>query len=157
MSGDRACAGERLPKHAFVASQGFPASALVPRCIESLKRGTSVPNAEEAVLISSFTSTQEREVLHRAPAKKRRVIHVCPQGIPPEDDLTAEQKLALQGKRLLFISPQPSGSRLNKKVATWCNEYVLRQAREVWVEDISLNGMLNTMIDALVQEKSGRV
>lgn len=60
---------------------------------------------------------------------------------------------ALAKKRLVFISPQPSGSRLNKKVATWCNEYVLRQAQEVRVGDISPNGMLSTMIDALVQEE----
>ena len=36
--------------------------------------------------------------------------------------LTAEQKLALQKKRILFISSQPSGSRLNKKVATDTDE-----------------------------------
>ncbi len=113
------------PKLAFVASQGFPASALAPRYVEPLKRGASVPLGEDAVLISTFTSAQEREVLHRALAKKR----------------------------LVFISPQPSGSRLNKKVATWCNEYVLRQAQEVRVGDISPNGMLSTMIDALVQEE----
>ena len=58
--------------------------------------------------------------------KKGGIIHVCPQGIPPEDELTAEQKLALQKKRILFISSQPSGSRLNKKESTGCNEYVLR-------------------------------
>lgn len=143
------------PKLAFVASQGFPASALSPRHVEPLKRGASVPLGEDAVLISTFTSAQEREVLHRALAKKRRVIHVCPQGIPPEEELTADQKLALQEKRILFISPQPSGSRLNKKVATWCNEYVLRQAQEVRVGDISPNGMLATMIDALIEEVGG--
>ena len=34
------------------------------------------------------------------------------------------------------------GSFLNKKVATWGNEYVLRQADEIWVGDISPSGML---------------
>lgn len=55
----------------------------------------------------------------RALAKKRRIIHVCPQGIPAVELLSAEQLLALAENRLLLISPQPGGSLLNKKVATW--------------------------------------
>jgi hypothetical protein len=80
------------------------------------------------------------------------MIHVCPQGIPGEDELTTEQQQALDERRLLFISPHPSGSGLNKKVATWCNEYVLRQAAEIWVGDITPNGMLATLIDGLQRE-----
>ena len=38
---------------------------------------------------------------------------------------------------------------LNKKIATWCNEYVLRHSDEIWVGDISPNGMLATMLKAL--------
>jgi len=34
-------------------------------------------------------------------------------------------------------------------VATWCNEYVLRHAREIWVGDISPNGMLQAMLKGL--------
>ena len=48
--------------------------------------------------------------------------------------------------RASLISFQPTGSRLNKKVATWCNEYVLRHADEVWVGDISPNGMLSSLL-----------
>lgn len=140
-----------LPKRAFVASQCFSAANLSPRCISHSRHGTSVPTTAAMVLISTFTSPQEREVLRRALAKKRSIIHVCPQGIPLE--LSPAQKLALQENRLLFISPQPSGSRLNKQVATWCNEYVLRQASEIWVGDITTNGMLATMLTALLQEK----
>ena len=40
---------------------------------------------------------------------------------------------------------------LNKKVATWCNEYVLRNADEVWVGDISPNGMLSSMLSRHLQ------
>lgn len=141
-----------FPKRAFVASRGFAAAALVPHRIE-LKRGTLVPHTPETVLISTFTSAQEREALRRALGKKRNIIHVCPQGIPRETELSAEQKLALEEKRLLFISPQANGSPLNKKVATWCNEYVLRQAAEIWVGDISPNGMLATLIEGLRQEE----
>ena len=102
-------------------------------------------------LISTFTSPQEREILCRALAKKRPIIHVCPRGIPTK--LSAEQHQALIENRLLFLSPQPSDSRLNKKVATWCNEYVLRQASEIWVGDITPSGMLDSMLTALLHEE----
>lgn len=45
-----------------------------------------------------------------------------------------------------------SSSPLNKKVATLCNENVLRQAVEVWVGDISPNGMLASLLETLNQE-----
>ena len=141
------------PKRAFVASRGFAASALVPRHVVPSERGTLVPPTSDLVLISTFTSAQEREVLRRALAKKRPIIHVCPQGIPLEQGLSEAQKLALAEKRLLFISPQPCGSMLNKQVATWCNEYVLRHAVEIWVGDITPNGMLETLIEAVKKER----
>lgn len=138
-----------LPRRACVASQGYSATNLTPRRISLSGHGTSVPTTQEMALISTFTSPQEREILCRALAKKRPIIHVCPQGIPTE--LSAEQHQALIENRLLFLSPQPSGSRLNKKVATWCNEYVLRHASEIWVGDITPNGMLATMLASLTQ------
>ena len=143
------------PKTAFVASQGFFASDLRPRRLTPAptapspvsKCGTSVPPPRP--LISTFTSAQEREALRRALAKKRPIIQVIPQGIPYENELSPELQLALKEKRALLISPQPTGSRLNKKVATWCNEYVLKQAAEIWVGDISPNGMLAMMLKGL--------
>ena len=104
-------------------------------------------------LISTFTSPQEREVLRRALTKKQSIIHVCPQGIPTEQELSPEQQQALAERRLLFLSPQPSGSKLNKQVATWCNEYVLWHASEIWVGDITPSGMLATMLASLTQDK----
>ncbi|MBQ5665207.1 MAG: transposase [Akkermansia sp.] len=138
-----------LPKRAFVASQGFSATNLNPRRLPYSRHGTSVPTSQNMPLISTFTSLQEREVLRRALTKKHRIIHVCPQGIPPRQELSPEQQQALAENRLLLLSPQPNGSRLNKKVATWCNEYVLRHASEIWVGDITPNGMLDTMLTAL--------
>ena len=154
-----------FPKRAFVASQGYDATDFSPRRISLSEHGTflsrrsrqaetEVPLTTEAVLISTFTSAQERAVLRRVLARKRRIIHVCPQGIPAVESLSVEQRLALEEKRLLLISPQPGGSKLNKKVATWCNEYVLRQAREIWVGDISPNGMLASLIDILLQQEA---
>ena len=104
-------------------------------------------------LISTFTSPQEREVLRRVLTRNQRIIHVCPQGIPQVHELSSEQQQALAERRLLFLSPQPNGSKLNKQVATWCNEYVLRHASEIWVGDISPNGMLDAMLTALLREK----
>jgi hypothetical protein len=143
-----------FPKRAFVASQGYDATDFSPRRISLSKHGTLVPLPADSVLISTFTSAQERAVLRRVLERKRRIIHVCPRGIPAVESLSAEQRLALEEKRLLLISPQPGGSKLNKKVATWCNEYVLRQAREIWVGDISPNGMLASLIDNLLQQEA---
>lgn len=140
-----------LPRRAFVASEGFSTANLKPHRFLCSGHGTSVPTTQEMALISTFSSPQEREILCRALAKKRPIIHVCPQGIPTE--LSAEQHQALIENRLLFLSPQPSGSRLNKKVATWCNEYVLRQASEIWVGDITPSGMLDSMLTALLHEE----
>ena len=116
-------------------------------------RGASAPKSS---IISTFTSAQEREALRRALAKGRSVIQVIPQGIPPESDLPPALLAACRAGRALLLSPQSSGSRLNKKVATWCNEYVLRHADEIWAGDISPNGMLSSMLKALRRDASSR-
>ena len=165
------------PRIAFVASQGFYASELRPRRIwgrqdvrakarrtdeggeganqarrtggggaSSMRAASAVNNP---IIISTFTSAQEREALRRALSKGKRIIQVIPQGIPPEGELLPELAAACREGRALLLSPQQSGSRLNKKVATWCNEYVLRHSDEIWVGDISPNGMLHAMIKGL--------
>ena len=159
------------PRIAFVASHGFWASELRPKLIwrrtevrrPDMGQGAtgcrddegcggdahvSVRGASAPPLISTFTSAQEREALRRAVAKGRLVIQVVPQSLPLECDLSPELQTALKEDRALFISPQPPGSSLNKKVATWCNEYVIRHADEIWTGDIAPNGMLETMLKA---------
>lgn len=172
-----------VPRIAFVASQGFYASELRPRKVwgrdmrakarrtdeggqarcsdgegAGVNRGALSEQAASAantqVIISTFTSAQEREALRRALAKGRRIIQVIPQGIPLEGELLPALAVACRDGRALLLSPQPSGSRLNKKVATWCNEYVLRHADEIWVGDISPNGMLHAMIRGLGKGRS---
>ena len=86
-------------------------------------------------------------MLRRALAKGRAIIQVVPQGIP--EDPMPELQAAIKAGTALLISPQPAGSKLNKKVATWCNEYVIRHADEIWVGDIAGSGMLRTMLGAL--------
>ena len=148
------------PRIAFVASHGFWASELKPIMVwrrtevhRSEMGGVAVSvrgaSAPSLPIISTFTSAQEREALRRALAKGRSVIKVVPQGLPLESELSSELREALADGRILFISPQPTGSSLNKKVAAWCNEYVLRHADEIWVGDIAPNGMLATMMKAM--------
>ena len=161
------------PRIAFVASHGFWASELRPKLIwrrtevrrHDMGQGTTGcrddmagggdasvsvrgASAPASPIISTFTSAQEREALRRAIAKGRSIIQVVPQGLPRECDLAPDLQIALNEGCALFISPQPPGSSLNKKVATWCNEYVIRHADEIWVGDIAPNGMLETMLKA---------
>ena len=141
----------KWPRIAFVASQGFWASDLKPRLLWR-RDGVAISECGASApppLISTFTSAQEREALRRAIAKGRPVIQVIPQGIPPESELPCDLLAACRANRALLLSPQPAGSRLNKKVATWCNEYVLRHADEIWVGDVSPNGMLAAVLKAL--------
>lgn len=157
------------PRVAFVASQGFFASELRPRRIWTSRaakaarfdnaargdRGAGADNEargdreQASVLISTFTSAQEREALRRALAKKRPLVAVFPAGIPRDCEMSGDLSAAIQEGWALAVSPQPSGSRLNKKIATWCNEFLLKNADEIWVGDLSPNGMLVQMLVGL--------
>ena len=144
------------PRIAFVASQGFFASELRPRKIWA-KSGTVVSKgaaSAAAVLISTFTSAQEREALRRALAKKRPLVAVFPAGIPAESTLEPTLAAAIREGWALAVSPQTPGSRLNKKIATWCNEFLLRNADEIWAGDLSPNGMLMQMLTGLGKIRS---
>ena len=101
------------------------------------------------VLISTFTSAQEREALRRALAKRRPLVAVFPAGIPEESALEPRLAAAVCEGWALAISPQAPGSRLNKKIATWCNEFLLKNADEIWVGHLSPNGMLTQMLAGL--------
>ena len=101
------------------------------------------------VLISTFTSAQEREALRRALAKRRPLVAVFPAGIPEESALEPRLAAAICEGWALAISPQAPGSRLNKKIATWCNEFLLKNADEIWVGHLSPNGMLTQMLAGL--------
>ena len=145
-----------LPRVAFVASQGFYASELKPRKIWE-RAGRVGPQGDSSkcaalaarVLISTFTSAQEREALRRALAKRRPLVAVFPAGIPAEGELEPTLAVAICEGWALAVSPQAPGSRLNKKIATWCNEFLLKNADEIWVGDISPNGMLAQMLAGL--------
>lgn len=103
----------------------------------------------DRVLISTFTSAQEREALRRALAKKRPLVAVFPAGIPNESEMAGGLSAAIRAGWALAVSPQPTNSRLNKKIAAWCNEFLLKNADEIWAGDLSPNGMLAQMLVGL--------
>ena len=100
-----------------------------------------------AVLPQGLTEVSPYDEEHRQSSKGP--TSVGPHPGPRTDPLAAALFAAAREGRALLLSPQPPGSRLNKKVATWCNEYVLRHADEIWVGDISPNGMLSAMLQGL--------
>ena len=101
------------------------------------------------VLISTFTSAQEREALRRALAKRKPLVAVFPAGLPAEGEMLAGLATAIRDGWALAVSPQPPGARLNKKIATWCNEFVIKNAEEIWAGTLSPNGMLTQMLKGL--------
>ena len=136
----------------FVASQGAYTSELKPRQLW-VKAGTEPrhPNnaRDKPPLISTFTSAQERSVFAKALASGRRFVKVCPGGIPLESELEPAVAAACNEGRGLLISPAPSGTGVNKQRAVWCNEYILKNAAEVWAGDITLGHTLASLVAAL--------
>ena len=111
-------------------------------------RGGLCPR-DKPPLISTFTSAQERVVFAEALASGRRFVKVCPGGIPLESELEPAVVAACNEGRGLLISPAPSGTGINKQRAVWCNEYILKNAAEVWAGDITAGHTLASLIAAL--------
>ena len=136
----------------FVASQGAYTSELKPRQLWA-RAGAEArhPNnaRDKPPLISTFTSAQERAVFAKALASGRRFVKVCPGGIPLESELEPAVAAACNEGRGLLISPAPSGTGVNKQRAVWCNEYILKNAAEVWAGDITPGHTLASLIAAL--------
>ena len=151
------------PFEAFVASQDARVDALAPR---EWRRGPTPPrpertrgttaslpenalesgavHREKTVMISTFTSPQEREVLRRLIAADRRFIAVYPGGIPVV--LPAGVAESVSAGRALLMSPVESGTGVNKQRAVWCNEYVIKRAAKVWCGHISSGGTLYSIL-----------
>ena len=163
------------PFEAFVASQDARANALAPR---EWMRGTTpshpeseqgttalrpennvlgggavVPRENKPVIISTFTSPQEREVLRRIIAEGRRFISVCPGGIPAL--LPCDIDDSVKAGRALLLSPVECGTGVNKQRAVWCNEYVIKRAARVWCGYISSGGTLHSILRAAGLAPSG--
>ena len=136
----------------FVASQGAYTSELKPRQLWA-RAGAEArhPNnaRDKPPLISPLTSAQERAVFAKALASGRRFVKVCPGGIPLESELEPAVAAACNEGRGLLISPAPSGTGVNKQRAVWCNEYILKNAAEVWAGDITPGHTLASLVAAL--------
>ena len=106
-------------------------------------------------VISTFTSPEEREVCAKCLRKKRPFVWVCPGGIwdplPPAIAKACEEGWAF------VCSPVPTGTRVNKQRAIWCNQYVIRQAASVWVGSIRPGGSLETLLKAIKGEERKNV
>ena len=146
----------------FVASQGAYANELKPRQLW-VKAGTEPHHPEQIgeaglrdkpPLISTFTSAQERSVFAKALASGRRFVKVCPGGIPLESELEPAVAAACNEGRGLLISPAPSGTGVNKQRAVWCNEYILKNAAEVWAGDITPGHTLASLVAALAPQRN---
>ena len=143
----------------FVASQGAYASELKPRRLW-VKTGAETRHPkqigeaglcprEKAPVISTFISAQERAVFAKTLSSGRRFVRVCPGGIPPESELAPAVAAACAEGRGLLISPAPPGTGVNKPRAIWCNEYVLKNAAEVWAGDITPGHTLASLVESL--------
>lgn len=138
----------------FVASQGAFASELKPRKLWSKAGAAKIEVAglrarEKPPLLSCFTSAQERAVFAKTLAAGRRFVKVCPGGIPDEREFDAATVEACNEGRGLLISPAPTGTGINKQRAVWCNEYILKNAIEVWAGDITPGHTLASLVAAL--------
>ena len=110
---------------------------------------------EKAPLISTFTSAQERAVFAKALSNGRRFVKICPGGIQPESELEPAVISACNEGRGLLISPVPTDTGVNKQRSVWCNEYVLKNAAEVWAGEITPGHTLDSLVKTLRPRKSG--
>ena len=134
------------PRHPEQIGEAYPPSAASAE--GGAMRGGLCPR-EKPPLISTFTSAQERAVFAKALAGGRRFVMVCPGGIPLESELEPAVAASCNEGRGLLISPVPSGTGVNKQRAVWCNEYILKNAAEVWAGDITPGHTLASLIAAL--------
>ena len=158
----------------FVASQGAYREGLKPRRLWIREAGAAArqPEIKEArqlengkliserratapadPVISTFTSAQERAIFEKLMKEGRRFVRICPGGLPVEGELEPAIKAACDEGRGLLLSPVASGSGLNKQRAVWCNEYILRNAAEVWAGEITPGHTRASLVAALAPRK----
>jgi len=96
------------------------------------------------VVISTFTSPQERGVLARCLTVQRPFVCVMPGGIP-EPLPPAIARACAEGWALV-LSPVEIGTGVNKQRAIWCNRYVLDHAARIMCGHIRPGGTLETLL-----------
>lgn len=106
--------------------------------------GSRAAAPDRAPIISTFTSYYERQVLARCLAGGRRVVWVCPGGIG--DAALLQTATARAAGLALLISPVAAGTGVNKQRANWCNQFIAKNAKEIWVGHLRPGGSLETIL-----------
>ena len=149
----------------FVASQGAYREELKPRRLWVKEAGAEARQPEigearqpenkrqsekqKGPVISTFTSAQERAVFEDVIRKRRRFVRVYPGGLPAEGELEPMVRAACDEGWGLLLSPVASRAGLNKQRAVWSNEYILKNAAEVWAGAITPGHTLSSLVSAL--------
>jgi len=97
-------------------------------------------------VISTFTSYYERQVLAKCLASERRFIWVCPGGFT--EAILAETAQARAEGRALLISPVERDTGVNKQRANWCNQFIAKNAADIWIGHIRPGGSLEAILKA---------
>ena len=139
---------ESAPRMAGTVARHPEAAGAGGRCIDQIGEAGLCPR-DKSPVISTFTSAQERAIFAKVMVHDRRFVKVCPGGIPPLSELEPAVAEACEAGRGLLISPAPSGTGVNKQRAVWCNEYILKNAAEVWAGEITPGHTLASLVAAL--------
>jgi len=99
-------------------------------------------------IISTFTSYYERQLLERCLRVGRRFIWVCPGGITPA--ALAKTAAARAAGLALLLSPVAPNTGVNKQRANRCNQFVAKNAEEIWVGHIRPGGSLEAILKGCV-------
>lgn len=83
-------------------------------------------------------------MLERCLRSGRRFIWVCPGGISPT--IQAKASEALTSGRALLISPVAPLTGVNKQRANWCNQFIAKNANEIWAGHIRPGGSLESIL-----------
>jgi len=99
-------------------------------------------------IISTFTSYYERQLLDRCLKSGRRFIWVCPGGFNPS--ALAKTAAARTAGLALLLSPVAPNTGVNKQRANWCNQFVVRNAEEIWVGHVRSGGSLESILKGIL-------
>jgi len=101
-------------------------------------------SATDRPIISTFTSFYERQLLEKCLRTGRRFIWVCPGGISQQN--LEKVSAALANGQALLLSPVAPGTGVNKQRANWCNQFIVRNAEEIWAGHIRAGGSLEAIL-----------
>lgn len=134
---------------AYLSSEGYSKSSefgKVPVKRYSLRHDSVVDEAKLKTrpVISTFTSYYERQILEKCLKTGRSFIWVCPGGIGQE--ILAKISTVVETGQALLISPVAPETGINKQRANWCNQFIVKNADEIWVGHIRPGGSLEAIL-----------